>query len=82
MSRSRCTLHINKLADFTAWLEGKGWKKVETKDHYEALRMTHKSKYGLKTLLVHRKDSATEHLTTWGESEQLVQKWLREREAA
>ena len=82
MARSRSTLHFSKLEEFTAWLESKGWRSVELKGPYETLRMVNKGKYGLRTLLVYCKDGATQHLTTSGISEQLVQKWLREREAA
>ena len=77
--RSRCTLHVNKLEEFTAWLESKGWSKVEPKSCYEALRMRFKGEDGWKTLLVHIKNAATEHLTTWGTSELAVRSWLKER---
>ena len=79
--RSRSMLHMNKLDDFREWLKTQGWLWQEPKSVYEALRMVRKGKYGNKTLIVHRKDSATEHLTTWGESQVWLSKWLKERRA-
>jgi len=80
--RSRSTLHMNKLHDFTEWLKAQGWLWQEPKSIYEALRMTRKGKYSNKTLIVHKKDTATVHLTTWGESQVWLLKWLKERKEA
>ena len=78
--RSRNELHINKLPEFKEWLEGKGWTERETKDPYEALRMTRRGKYGNKTLLVHLKDRAKEHCTIWGVSAVAYRAWVKERD--
>ena len=79
--RSRCRLHINKLHDFAKWLRDKGWIQLPTKSEFEALRMMNPSieKRINGILLVHRKDSATEHLTTWGVSDIELTKWLKWR---
>ena len=79
--RSRSTLHMNKLQEFTEWLTSKGWVYQEMKSPYEVLRMTRKGKYGNKTLIVHQRGSATEHLTTWGPSAVALEQWLKERKA-
>jgi hypothetical protein len=79
MSRSRNTLHVDKLADFTAWLIGKGWLQQEKKGPYEVLRMTRRGKYSNKTLIVHKKLESERYCTTLGESEHAVQQWLKER---
>jgi hypothetical protein len=68
-------LHLNKLADFTIWLEAHGWEREANNTvACEALRM---KRNGL-TLLVHKKDSATQHLTTWGVSHAQLLMWLKE----
>ena len=77
--RSRSMLHFNKLDDFREGLKTQGWLWQEPKSIYEALRMTRKGKDSNKTLIVHQKDSATVHLTTWGESQVWLLKWLKER---
>jgi len=70
---------MNKLGRFRNWLTGKGWAEQPTKGPYEVLRMTRAGSRGTNTLLVFRKDSATEHLTTYGLSQDWVARWLREK---
>jgi hypothetical protein len=76
--RSRCLLHMSKLPEFKQWLEGKGWIERDPRSPYEVLRMTRRSKYGNKTLLVHCRNGA-EHATTWDVSAIAVRAWLKER---
>jgi hypothetical protein len=78
--RSRCRLHINKLAEFTQFCEEHGWVKQQTKQQtksiYEELRMVHPGASG--PLLVYKKDKAKEHLTTYGHSEDMTRAFLAE----
>lgn len=76
--RSRATLHFNKLAAFRDYLQGRGWVEVERKSIYEALRMTHPT--SPQPCIVHKKDSATEHCTTWGTSQNLLMDYLKQRD--
>jgi hypothetical protein len=75
--RSRSTLHMNKLAEFRAYLESRGWINEPPKTGVcEVLRMRHPNS---KTpCIVHKKDSATQHLTTWGTSQNLLRPFLKE----
>lgn len=77
MSRSRCTLHFNKLAAFTLYLESRGWIVEPPKSIYEALRMRHPNSQ--MPCILHKKDSATEHFTSWGLSQELVKDYLRSK---
>lgn len=75
--RSRCTLHKTKLAEFQTFCEGRGWTAEPTRGGYEVLRMRHPGR--VHPLIVHGRDSATEHYTTWGESANELRVWLRSR---
>lgn len=78
--RSRCTLHKEKLDAFRAFCEWRGWTAEAPKGLYEVLRMRHPDRKDL--LIVHERDGATEHYTTWGESARMVSAMLRERRSA
>jgi hypothetical protein len=77
MSRSRSQLHFNTLEEFKAWLIARGWEEQPTKGFYEVLRMRHKKEK--EPLILHRKDSATQHFTSWGLSDKMVNSFLRSR---
>jgi hypothetical protein len=79
MSRSRCTLHKTKLMDFAAFCRSRGWSAVPVVGVYEVLRMRHPGR--VDPLIVHDRDSATEHYTTWGESQTELRAWLRTRKS-
>ena len=80
MSRSRSTLHIKKLPLFRQWLaEERGWEEVPTKSIYEKLRMVKQTGSSKETLIVHQRDKAIEHCTTWGISQRMLCDWLRGR---
>ena len=80
MNRSRNMLHITKLPLFRDWLASdEGWWAVPCKGACEVLRMVKHTANGQETLLVHQKDSATQHCTTWGVSQELLIKWFRSR---
>lgn len=75
--RSRCTLHKTKLADFQRFCEGRGWMAETPKGAYEILRMRHVDRRD--PLIVHDRDGAKEHYTTWGESARELAKFMRRR---
>ena len=79
MSRSRCTLHKTKLADFRAFCESRGWTAEAPKSGYEVLRMRHPVRAN--PLIVHTRDDATEHYTTWGESQTELRAWMKARKS-
>jgi len=78
----RGRLHVRKVDDFAVWLEKHGWKRVDAKGIYEVLRMERlieatpagKSRF----ILVHRKDTETQHYSLHGESSVWFSKWMRE----
>ena len=75
---SRNRLHVTKLGAFKAFCESKGWKEVPVKGGAltcEVLRMVHPLKPSLGPLLVHSRHDA-QHLTTWGNSENLCDQFL------
>lgn len=72
--RSRCTLHKSKLAEFEAFCTGRGWLSEAPKGDYEVLRMRHPAM--AQPLIVHTRLDAKEHLTTWGESDRMLNAWL------
>lgn len=71
--RSRCTLHKTKLGEFQEFCESRGWTAEPPKGGYEVLRMRHSGR--VDRLIVHDRDDATEHYTTWGESTNLFRAW-------
>lgn len=75
--RSRCTLHKTKLAEFQRFCEGRGWLAETPKGAYEVLRMRHVEHRD--PLIVHDRDDATEHYTTWGNSARELAKFMRRR---
>lgn len=79
--RSRQTLAMSKLPEFTAHCVSKGWMVVPNKGDYEVLRMTKK---GSEPLIVHGRleqvfGHGQGHATTWGISARLLQSWLATR---
>lgn len=74
---SRCKLHFNQLEAFKAFLIGRGWVEEPTKGPHEKLRMRHKRERD--PLILHARDSATEHFTTWGLSERQAQAFLNSK---
>jgi len=60
-----------------AFCEGRGWTVEPAKGGYEALRMRHPDRKD--PLIVHDRDGANEHYTTWGESARMVSAMLRAR---
>lgn len=75
--RSRCSLHQSKLAEFQAFCEARGWTVELTKGGYEVLRMRHPGR--AHPLIVHDRNDAKEHYTTWGESANELRAWMRSR---
>jgi hypothetical protein len=81
----RGRLSVTKVDDFAAWLSSHGWSRVATKGHYEVLRMERpiaatpagESRF----LLVHQKDTETEHYSLHGLSSAWFSRWMRERRA-
>jgi hypothetical protein len=78
-NRSRCQLHHTHFDDFVAFCESAGFKRVETKDPFEVLRMTPPYKGTGGPLIVHSKSGAKEHYTTWGISADMAQQFFRVR---
>lgn len=80
MSRSRCQLHLTKLDEFAAYCATKGFVRVEPlANAYEVLRMTKK---GSEPVIVHARMRASEHGTTWGMSQRMLQSWFSARNSA
>lgn len=72
---SRSTLHISRLAQYTAFCASKGWAQEPCKGDYEVLRMRHP--LVKEPLLVYRSDKAgREHYTTYGQSAQMLAAFL------
>jgi len=79
-NRSRSQLHHTHFDAFVAFCESCGFERVPTKDVFEVLRMTpppHKKSGG--PLIVHSRDCAKEHYTTWGVSADIAQQFFRAR---
>jgi len=82
-TRSRSQLHHTHFDDFVAFCESCGFKRVEVKGDCEVLRMSpppQKKSGG--PLIVHSRDGAKEHYTTWGVSADLAQQFFRARKRA
>lgn len=75
--RSRCLLMPRHLPDFAKFCEGRGWVSVPTKGDYEVLRMRHPDI--AEPLMVHRRDVSEVHLTTWGKSQSMADKFFNQR---
>lgn len=77
--RSRSTLARNKLDDFRAFCESKGWLSEPVKGGflgYEVLRMRHPD--WKEPMIIHqRNNTESVHLTTWGNSADMLRRYLR-----
>lgn len=60
MPDNRCLVHITKLAEFSAFLEGRGWTIEEPKGDFVVLRARHPK---VKAPVVYHKRMRTDHLT-------------------
>lgn len=80
MSRSRCHLHFKHLDEFRDFCVSQGWVNEGPKGDYEALRMRHPNHKDL--LIVHQKNSASQHFTTWGLSERMSRAFFRSQRGA
>ena len=76
-TRSRSRLHHSHLEAFKAYLVELGWVEEPTKGIYEKLRMRH-PRYN-DPLIVHSKEEATQHYTTWGHSDRLATGFLNQK---
>ena len=74
MARSRCLLHKNKLAEFQAWCEERGWKAEPMRGDYQVLRMRHERTR--EPMIVYTKNIAPEHLVVYGVGLQLARAFL------
>lgn len=72
--RSRSRLHIDKLNDYVEFCKREGWTRAPIKGDYEVLRMTHPGYAG--PLLVYQRLDAKVHLTTYGHSAELLDKYF------
>lgn len=77
-SRTRSDLHISKLDDFATFCQESGWAKRPEKSPYEVLRMQR----GNEWLIVNKRDRATQHLTVWGNSAEMLRAWFKHRKTA
>jgi hypothetical protein len=77
MLRSRACLHRSKLDEFKQWAISRGWVEEAAKGDYEVLRLRMPGKKGAPAQVYDRHQGA--HLTTFGESQKLVRRWIRER---
>jgi hypothetical protein len=76
--RSRCHLHFNQLEAFREFLVSRGWVEEQAKGQYEKLRMRHKREKD--PLILHVREGAKEHFTTWGLSEKMASAFLHRRQ--
>jgi hypothetical protein len=78
--RNRNLIHLNKIEDFKAWLQSKGWTLEPTKDCFEVIRAR---KDGELVIFYQRGGPKpmrqTEHLTAWGTGYQLSVQYIREK---
>lgn len=72
--RSRCLLMPKHLSEFSQFCSKKGWQLENTKGHYEVLRMRHPDIS--EPMIVHHRDVSEVHLTVWGQSERLANKFF------
>jgi hypothetical protein len=78
--RSRNTLARSKIAEFEAFCANKGWVRVIAVGEYEVLRMRHPD--WREPMIVHQKnDPDSMHVTTWGNSADMLRRWMRTRRA-
>lgn len=74
-SRSRCTLHMDKLEEFAKFCATRGWVRHDLNGHFEVLRM----KKGREWLLVYTTNHAVEHYTTYGPSEDMARAFVNQK---
>lgn len=78
--RSRCQLHFSKIEEFISFCEAEGYTREKPiTDVCEVLRLTKK---GRVPIIAHKRDRATQHVTTWGESERMFLKFQRSKQVA
>jgi hypothetical protein len=76
--RSRNTLARSKLPEFVAFCESKGWVHEPDGSPYVVLRMRHPD--WREPMIVHQKnDTESMHVTTWGNSADMLRRWMRSR---
>lgn len=75
---SRNTLARSKLPELVAFCESKGWVHESDDSPYVVVRMRHPD--WREPLIVHqRNDPQSMHVTTWGNSADMLRRYLRER---
>lgn len=77
MSRSRSTLHKNKLEDFREYLKFRGFVLEPTKGDFEVIRARHP--LGKEPLIIHGRTAGGDHLTAWGVGLTLTKQYLRDK---
>jgi hypothetical protein len=87
-ARERDLLHLRDVDAFAEFCEADGWMRVETKGHYEALRMARPDKFNgsREWLIVYRRDPTfsgdinnVRHGVVWGNSALWAKKFYRSR---
>jgi hypothetical protein len=71
---------LHKLQEFTDWCVSQGWIIERPKGEFEVLRMRHPGQSH--PLIINRRDklgASRVHYITWGISEAMRQKWMRQR---
>ena len=74
----RRTLHLKSLPAFAAWLERIGYEVVEPKGMHEVFRAK-KMNGGKDTVVIYRRDRASQHLSVMDKDMRLVRRFLRDR---
>ena len=75
-TRSRNTLARSKLEDFKTFCMSKGWVDVQLVGEYEIIRMRNPD--WKEPMIVHQRvNTGSQHLTTWGNSADMLRRYLR-----
>lgn len=75
---SRMLLHINKLSDFKAWIEKRGYKIECVTNCNEVLRATGTKNNKKDTIIIYKKANAKEHLSVMDKDCALVRRFIKE----
>ena len=78
INRRRNLLAIHKLEKFADWACRNGYQQEPTKSLYEVLRLK-SIEHGDGPLLFYKKKGAKVHVTSFGEGNKLIRRWIRER---
>ena len=77
--RDRGLLHERHVEAFVAWAEKRGWRRVETKGHYEVLRLVPRNpRSGQKPAIFYQRARSTPHYTAYGVGHDLALRFINQ----